>query len=195
MKSLEGVIAAAVEVENFCKLRRWRFCLIGGIAVQRWGMPRFTQDVDATLFTGLGSEVEFVDELLTGFAGRMRNAREFALERRVLLARTARGIALDISLGAFPFEQQSVARATLWTIEQGVALTTCSAEDLVVHKVFAGRDRDWADVEGVLARQYGRLNLAQVREDLVLLLELKEDPEALGRLERLIQAVEQRRSS
>lgn len=28
-----------------------------------------------------------------------------------------------------------------------------------MHKVFAGRDRDWADVEGILTRQHGKLDL------------------------------------
>jgi len=49
-----GILAAAAEVEAFCRLRNWPFCFIGGIAVQRWGMPRFTQDVDLTLFTASG---------------------------------------------------------------------------------------------------------------------------------------------
>ena len=37
MNTLEGVMAAAAEVEAFCRQRGWRYCFIGGIAVQRWG--------------------------------------------------------------------------------------------------------------------------------------------------------------
>ena len=80
MNSLEGVLGAAAEVEGFCRSRGWRFCLIGGIAVQRWGAPRFTQDVDLTLLKGFGGEAVFVDALLQHYAGRMRGARQFALE-------------------------------------------------------------------------------------------------------------------
>jgi len=47
------------------------------------------------------------------------------------------------------------------TIANHDTLTTCSAEDLVVHKVFAGRGLDWGDVERVLIRQHGKLNLHQ----------------------------------
>jgi hypothetical protein len=192
MSFSEGVIAAALEVEAFCRQHGWPFCFIGGLAVQRWGEPRFTQDVDATLFTGLGTEALFVDAFLSVFPGRLKNARQFAIEKRVLLAQTAAGIDVDVSLGAFPFERQSIERATPWKLEQGGILTTCSAEDLIVHKVFAGRDRDWADVEGVLARQYGRLNLTRVRADLVPLLEMKEEPEALDKFERLAAHVARR---
>ena len=65
-------------------------------------------------------------------------------------------------------------------------------EDLVTHKAFAGRDRDWADVEGVLTRQYGKIDLALIRAELRPLLDLKGEPESLDRLERLIAAVEGR---
>ena len=65
MTGLEGVFAGAVEVEAFCRARGWSFCFIGGIAVQRWGTPRFTQDVDVTLLTGFGGEEAFVDVRVT----------------------------------------------------------------------------------------------------------------------------------
>lgn len=192
MTAPAGVIAAAAEVEAFCRGEGWRFCFIGGIAVQRWGMPRFTQDVDLTLLTGFGSEAKFVDTVLQHFSGRLRDTRQFALDRRVLLARTTGGVDLDFALGAFPFEEASIERATLWKVTDSISLTTCSAEDLVIHKVFASRDRDWGDVQSVLARQHGRLDLARVRKELPPLLELKEDVESLDKLDRMIAAVENR---
>jgi hypothetical protein len=96
------------------------------------------------------------------FPGRFAGARQFALERRVLLARTKGGVDLDFALGAFPFEEGTIQRSTQWRINDSLAILTCCAEDLVVHKVFAGRDRDWADVEGILERQHGRLELEHV---------------------------------
>ncbi|MCX5659380.1 MAG: hypothetical protein NTW19_06605 [Planctomycetota bacterium] len=189
MSLVPDVIAAAAEVESFCRARGWRFCFIGGIAVQRWGTPRFTQDVDVTLLTGLGSEEAFIDALLAGFPARVPDARRFAVEQRVLLARTAGGVDLDFALGAFPFEEATIARASLWEVTERMHLTTCSAEDLVIHKAFAARDHDWGDVESILARQRGRLDLAYIRRELPVLLELKDDPAPLAKLERLIAAV------
>ncbi len=39
---------AALELQSFFARRQWQFCLIGGIALLRWGEPRFTRDVDET---------------------------------------------------------------------------------------------------------------------------------------------------
>lgn len=192
MIHLPGVLAAAGEVQHFCQQQQWPFCFIGGIAVQRWGEPRLTQDVDLTLLTGFGGEDKFVDALLKELNPRRPDAREFALSRRVLLARTNSGVNVDVAFGAFPFEERSVHRASTWAWAEGQCLITCSAEDLVVHKVFAGRDLDWGDVERVLIRQSGKLNLAQVRSELRPLLELKGELEARDKLERMLAKVEQR---
>jgi hypothetical protein len=58
-----------------------------------------------------------------------------------------------------------------------------------VHKAFAGRDRDWDDIAGVLARQGAKLDWAVIREELPPLLELKETPEAMERLDRLAASI------
>jgi hypothetical protein len=195
MIHLPGVLAAAGEVQNFCRGQGWRFCFIGGVALQRWGEPRLTQDVDLTLLTGFGSEEQFVDSMLKEFIPRRPDAREFALSRRVLLIETRKGVGVDVALGALPFEERTVQRASEWAWTEAQELTTCSAEDLVVHKVFAGRDLDWGDVERVLTRQHGRLNLTQIRTELKPLLELKGAPESLDKLERMLATVERRLKS
>jgi hypothetical protein len=49
---VNALFAAAVDVQAFCASRGWRWCVIGGLAVQRQGDPRQTRDVDLTLVTG-----------------------------------------------------------------------------------------------------------------------------------------------
>jgi hypothetical protein len=186
MIRLPGVLAAAGDVQRFCVRQGWRFCFIGGVAVQRWGEPRFTQDVDLTVLTGLGKEAHVADAFLADFTARRSDARDFALRNRVLLLRTGTGIDIDVAFGALPFEERTVQRASSWSWGPDTPLTTCSAEDLVVHKVFAGRDLDWADVERILTRQHGKLDLAQIRDESKPLLELKGEPEAMARLEQKI---------
>jgi len=66
MIHLPRVLTAAGEIQQFCQQRDWRFCFIGGVAVQRWGQPRLTQDVDLTLLTGFGGEEKFTDEWCRG---------------------------------------------------------------------------------------------------------------------------------
>lgn len=195
MISLQAVLQAAEEVESFCLKQGWRFCFIGGVALQRWGQPRLTQDADLTLLTGFGAEESFADPLLARFVPRRADAREFALRHRVLLLQTNAGVAVDVAFGGVPFEERSVERASPWHWTMDHVLTTCSAEDLLIHKVFAGRDRDWGDVESVLIRQHDKLNLAQVRAELAPLLELKGQPEAMTKLDGLIAVVNRRLSA
>jgi len=189
---LPGVLAAASEVQRFCQDQGWRFCFIGGVAVQRWGEPRLTQDVDLTVLTTVGDEGRVADAFLANFASRRSDAREFALQYRVLLLRTVRGVDIDVAFGALPFEERTIQRASPWQWDDSAAITTCSAEDLVVHKVFAGRDLDWGDVERILTRQHGKLDLGQIRDELRPLLELKEEPEALARLDQKVASVDGR---
>ena len=192
MIHLPGVLAAAGEVQQLCQQQGWRFCFIGGVAVQRWGEPRLTQGVDLTVVAGSGHEEAYIDACLSQLQQRRGDAREFALKYRVLLVRTHSGVDVDIALGELPFEERSIQRASLWTREGGHALTTCSAEDLVVHKAFAGRDLDWSDVERVLTRQHGKLDLGLIRVELKPLLDLKGESQAMDKLERTIVKVDQR---
>ena len=183
--SLDPILAAACELEDFCRARTWRFCFIGGIAVQRWGEPRFTADADLTLLTGFGQEETFIEPLCAHFQPRRDDARQFALRSRVVLIQAANGTPLDVALGAVPFEVNSIRRASPFAIGTGRMLTICSAEDLLVHKVVANREKDWIDVEGVLARQWNKLDLVLLRREVEPLLELREDPQTLARFDRL----------
>ncbi len=183
---MNPLFTAALELERFFAARSWRFCFIGGLAVQRWGEPRLTLDVDCTLLTGFGQEERYVDELLAAFVGRGDRPREFALANRVLLLRGSSHVPLDIALGAMPFEERCVERASAFAIGETQSLMMCSAEDLVVFKAFAGRDRDWLDIEGIVLRQAGALEADTIWHELLPLLELKGDAEAEPRLRRLL---------
>jgi len=45
---VNALIQAAAELQAACVEHAWRFCFIGGLAVQRWGEPRETVNVDLT---------------------------------------------------------------------------------------------------------------------------------------------------
>jgi hypothetical protein len=183
---MNAIFLAALEIEQACRSAGFRFCFIGGLAVQRWGEPRMTADVDVTLMTGFGTEEPFVDALLQQLTGRVPDARAFALRHRTLLLVASNGIHADISLGAMPFEERSVARASPFAISEIESVTTCSAEDLVVHKAFAARDKDWLDIRGIVARQGTRLDRELVWAELEPLLELRDDPTIATRLRDLL---------
>jgi hypothetical protein len=185
--SVGGLLRAAADVQGFCVGQSWRFCFIGGLAVQRWGEPRVTRDADLTVITGFGDEGRFVDAILGTFAGRIDDARAFALKRRVVLAQASNGVGVDISLGALPFEERVVERATDFEIDEGIWITTCSAEDLIVLKAFAGRDLDWLDVRGIAIRQGRKLDQELIWSELLPLLDLKETPEDAEKLREILE--------
>ena len=187
---MNGLYEAALEVQRFMREQDWQFCIIGGLAVVRWGQPRMTEDVDISLLTGLGSEGLYVDLLLHRFVARISDARTFALDNRVLLASASNHVALDIVLAGFPYEEQVITRASTWEVARGVSLLTASAEDLVVLKSFAGRDQDWADVRGILHRQLGALDWPYVTGALEPLCDLTGNEAPLERLTDLRAQVE-----
>ena len=178
------VIRAAAELQAVCQAQGWQFCFIGGLALLRWGEPRETVDADLTLLTGFGGEEPFVRVLLEHFAPRIPDAAAFALERRVLLLQSGKGVGLDIALGALPYEELLVKRSSYFDYPPNISLCTCSAEDLVVLKSFAGRSQDWVDVERIIVRQTGKLDWGYIGEQLRPLAALKEEPQILDELER-----------
>ena len=176
------VYLAAADLQDRCRASGWRFCVIGGLALQRWGEPRETIDVDVTLLTGFGNEAAFARELLTWYQPRVPNAFDFAIRHRVVLVQAASGVGLDIAFGAMPFEEAAVDRATDYEFAPGVTIRTASAEDLIVFKAFAARPKDWIDIEGIVIRQGDRLDWELIQRYLSPLVELKEEPEILTNL-------------
>ena len=186
MDAPNRLLEAAQEIQQFCRIRNWRFCFIGGLAVQRWGEARLTRDADLTVYTGIGDELRYIEELLGTFKSRIEGAREFALGHRVLLLRASNGIPLDVTLGALPFEDKAVTLASAEEIVAGVRLRLAPPGALVVFKVFANRPQDWLDVEGIIVKSGRMINWDEARADLAALLELKDDTTALGRLDEML---------
>ena len=183
---MNTLFEAAREVCAFMEEHGWKCCVIGGLAVQRWGEPRTTLDADIALLTGWGGEEAYIDALLDRFASRIEDGRPFAVAHRVLLLRASNGRDVDVTLGALPFEEEMMARSTAVEFAPGVVLPCCAAEDLLVMKLFAARPRDWADAEGIVARQR-TLDRKGVLSRLAPLCELKDAPDILDRARRLLE--------
>ena len=175
----------ALEIQTFCDSQGWDSCIIGGLAIQRWSEARVTRDVDVTLLTGFGREELFIDALLQHFGARRPDAKTFALKNRVLLLLSRQGNGIDVSLGALPFEQDAVRRATYFNFGPGLDLRTCSAEDLMVMKLFASRPLDIRDAEGIAIRNHEQLDWAYIEKQLAPLADAKEAPEIMTLLARI----------
>jgi predicted nucleotidyltransferase len=153
---------AATELGQFLERRGIRYFVIGGFALQQWGEPRLTRDVDVTVLVHTEDLEPFVDAVLEKFAPRIPDARGFALRHRVVLVQVA-GVPVDLSLGIPGYEDEAWERA-VWVEFPGMGrLRLVGPEDLIIHKCVAGRPRDVEDVEGVLVRQQLKLDLDLVR--------------------------------
>jgi hypothetical protein len=184
---------AARDVLSVIEAARIRACVIGALAVHRWGEPRATSDADFSALAPYGDEHPLVDLLLSRFEPRRPDAKAFALANRVLLLKTREGVEIDVALAAFPFEIEALELASAWEIVPGVPLRTCPAEHLIVYKLVAARLRDFVDVEGIVQRQRHRLDVEQIRRWGRIFAELKDDPDLLRPFDDVWRKIEQGR--
>jgi hypothetical protein len=89
---------------------------------------------------------------------------------------------LSIALGGLPYEELMIDRSSFFEFAPGCQLQTCSAEDLIVLKLFAFRTRDVLDVETVVVRQRGALDWEYIEQQLAPLAEVKEQPQIMETL-------------
>ena len=182
---LSHLVSAANRLQGHWESQNIDFCFIGGLAVQHWGEPRLTGDVDATVWTEFGNERPVVAQLLENLSPRIENAEGFALVNRVLLAQESYGVDVDVSLAAFPFELELIKRSRKRPFIGGKLLRICDASDLVILKAFANRPGDWQDIRGILIRSESVLDWEHINTEITILAELKEEPEIIDQLKDL----------
>ncbi len=154
---------AAAEIAEFLEECGVRYVILGGLAVQYWGEPRATHDVDITVMVPQGQLERFVQQVLQKFRPRLPDALSFALRHRVLLVETSSRVPVDISLGIPGYEEEVLHRSVRVHLPNVRSLQFISAEDLIIHKCVAGRARDQEDVERILIRQRLQVNLVYIR--------------------------------
>ena len=181
---LRELIAAAAALQKKWEAMDFQFCFIGGLAVQHWGEPRQTNDVDATVWTQFGNERPVIDRLLEDLTSCIENADQFALVNRVLLVQEPSGVDVDVALAAFPYELEMIRRAEKQPFRDE-QLLICGPSDLIILKAFANRARDWQDIRGIMIRSGSQLDWRLIESELEVLANLKEEPEILDRLHNL----------
>ena len=179
---MSELIAAAGRLQKDWESRGIDFCFIGGLAVQYWGEPRLTNDVDATVWTDFGNERPIIDKLLKHLSPRIEDASGFALVNRVLLVQEELGVDVDISLGAFPFERDVISRSEKRAVAGISKIRICGASDLIILKAFANRPRDWQDIRGILIRSESEIEWELITSELTQLADLKGEPEIMEQL-------------
>lgn len=168
---------AACEIQQFLSKEEIPSVIIGGIALQHWGQPRFTRDVDVTIVVDYYKEEMTLQKILSVFSPRISDALDFALQNRICLVYSSEGCEIDISLGIAGYEEEVIRRAVKWEITEGCYVKICSPEDLIIHKAISGRPQDISDIESIIVRQKKNLDTDYIRawlKEFALLLEQSE---------------------
>jgi len=129
------------------------YMVIGGQAVLLYGEPRLTRDIDITM----GISVDGLDKvkkiiLIIGLKSLVEKEKEF-VERNMVFPTIDKksGIRVDFIFSFSPYERQAIERAK--DIKLGRSpVRFASLEDVVIHKVIAGRARGIEDVKSILLK-------------------------------------------
>ena len=132
------------------------YMIIGGQAVLLYGEPRLTRDIDITL----GVNIEHLNKLLAAVKELSlkvipKDKDSFVKETMVLpTIEEATGIRVDFIFAFTPYEIHAIKRVKK-VIIMGQEVAFASPEDLIIHKIFAGRPRDMEDVRFIIIKNPG----------------------------------------
>jgi len=129
------------------------YMIIGGQAVLLYGSPRLTLDIDITL----GVSVDEMKRVLNTAEGMgleiiPQDIEAFVKRTFVLPAKDeTTGIRIDLIFSFTPYEREAIERARPILFDDTPVLFA-SMEDVIIHKIFAGRPRDLEDAVTILAK-------------------------------------------
>ncbi len=132
------------------------YMVIGGQAVLVYGEPRFTKDIDITLGVGV-DRLDDVLKIVDAIHWRVLTPTpaDFVQKTMVLPCQEdVTGVRLDLVFSFSPYERQAMERVRRIAF-LGKEVRFASPEDLIIHKVVAGRARDLEDVKVVQLKNPG----------------------------------------
>ncbi|MCK4328365.1 nucleotidyl transferase AbiEii/AbiGii toxin family protein [candidate division WOR-3 bacterium] len=129
------------------------YIIIGGQAVLLYGEPRLTRDIDITLGINIDKLPELLDVIeYIGATPIPEDIETFVRETYVLPARdTISDIRMDFIFSSTTYERQAIKRANKIKIKE-TSINFASIEDVIIHKIFAGRPRDIEDVKSIILK-------------------------------------------
>ena len=175
----------------FLAAHQLSYAIIGGIALAHWGITRYTHDVDLKVLVPDLDYEAVRKQILAAFPQR---ARVHAPDNPLIMAVTIDEVIVDFLLAIPGYEHQIIERAVQRDFG-GWSAWICSAEDLIIQKVVAGRSKDWPDVEGLLIEHWANLDHHYIEDWLNQFAEALDDPALLHTYHQLRQRVESLRNS
>lgn len=179
--SFDGFCRDAVD---FLEGARVPYVVIGGLAVAALGEPRMTRDIDVVAYIDDARAAQLIDDArAAGFTVAPDELRALRDTGTLRFSRAA--YQLDVIIASLPFETAARARARRHLLF-GRRVPLPTAEDLLLFKVIAGRDKDLVDAVGIARRHLPALDLGYVSAALDDVCELAEDLAPRQRLEDVL---------
>jgi predicted nucleotidyltransferase len=129
------------------------YMIIGGQAVLLYGEPRLTRDIDITL----GVNTDRLRDLLgiiqdMSFRPLTEDIESFVRQTMVLpVMDDTTGIRVDFIFSFTHYETEAIKRARRIRIKD-MEVCFASPEDVIIHKIFAGRPRDIEDCKAIILK-------------------------------------------
>ena len=174
------------KVVGFLETGKYRYAIIGGLALSHWGVIRLTQDIDIKMSV---PNMEYAEIRNTIRAVFPQIASSQVIDNPLIVAVEVDGIVVDFLLALPGYEENIIDRAARRDFG-GWNAWVCSAEDLIIQKVTASRPKDWSDVEGLLVEQRGRLDYDYIEEWLLQFADALEKPEIFQEYRKLFEKIE-----
>jgi hypothetical protein len=135
-----------IKISNFLSALSIPYMIIGGQAVLLYGEPRLTRDIDITLGIDIDKlELVLKNLSLYNLKPLPENPTEFVNKTYVLPVEDLDlKIRVDFIFSQTPYERQAINKANKVIIKDKV-ISFATVEDLLIHKIFAGRARDIED--------------------------------------------------
>lgn len=179
---LKAPLRAAIA---FLEEHGYRYAIIGGIALAQWGAIRVTRNIDIKVLVPNLDYTAIRDALRKRFP---KPARPHAPDNPLIIAVEIGEIIVDFLLAVPGYEEQIIERAVRRDLG-GFSAWVCSAEDLIIQKIYSGRGKDWLDVEALLVEQHGKLDEAYIEDWLMQFAEALEKPEIVAEYRRLVEKI------
>ncbi len=143
--------------------------MFGAQAVNLYGFPRATADLDLTIDLGERTPRALIRELdKAGFSARFDDDAFITATRVIPVVHRATKLPLDLVIAGPGLEQQFLDEVRLQRIGNR-RVPVISAENLIVTKLLAARPKDLEDVRELVASRGGSLDHERINELLALL--------------------------
>lgn len=138
------------------------YVIIGGIAVNVWGNPRTTSDVDIVVLLDPDKYAAFLK--LAGRQGFAFNSKKALIQLKTMgMCRLMHGeYHIDFIMGYSDFEKTVFKRKKKIKIF-GINVWIASPEDVILYKLLSGRNIDLADILNIVETQAGKLDAKYLR--------------------------------